>query len=183
MRHERFVGWFDFYRARADERLAGLTDAEYLWEPVPDCWSIRPDPSAAGHGFVIDGAEPAPDPAPVTTIAWRLVHVCGSLTAHWLRAVAFERGRAELHLPTDIPATAADAIATFTRACEKWRADIDHVDDARLDELIGAEGGPFADELDATFVEHIHDEFIHHTAEIALLRDLYRATGGAPLSR
>jgi hypothetical protein len=26
------------------------------------------------------------------------------------------------------------------------------------------------------FIEHIRDEFIHHTAEIALLRDLYRYT-------
>ena len=22
-------------------RLDGLTDGEYFWEPVPDCWSIR----------------------------------------------------------------------------------------------------------------------------------------------
>ena len=36
-----------------------------------------------------------------------------------------------------------------------------------------------ADENVATFVEHIHDELIHHAAEIALLRDLYRATFGA----
>jgi hypothetical protein len=26
----------------------------------------------------------------------------------------------------------------------------------------------------ASFVEHIHDEFIHHAAEIAVLRDLSR---------
>jgi hypothetical protein len=178
MRHELFVGWFDFYRARTDERLAGLTDAEYLWEPVPACWSIRSGPA----GFVIDETYDAPDPAPVTTIAWRLVHVSASLREHWVRAVAFERGHADWRPPTEVPATAVDAIAMFTRACEKWRADIEHVDDARLDEPIGPEGGPFADELVATFVEHIHDEFIHHTAEIALLRDLYRATGGAPLT-
>jgi DinB superfamily len=180
MRHELFVGWFDFYRARTAERLAGLTDAEYLWEPVPGCWSVRPNPD--GDGFVVDGAEPAPDPPPLTTIAWRLVHVCGSLTDHWLRAVAFERGRADFHLPTDVPPTAADGIALFTRACDKWRADIDALDDARLDELMGPGAGPFADEVVATFVEHIHDELIHHTAEIALLRDLYRATAGAPLA-
>src|SRR6266511_4211947 len=24
------------------ERLAGLTDEEYLWEPAPSCWSLRP---------------------------------------------------------------------------------------------------------------------------------------------
>jgi hypothetical protein len=178
VRHELFVGWFDFYAARATARLEGLTDAEYLWEPVPGCWTVRPGPD----GFVIDGAQPPPDPAPVTTIAWRLVHVWGSLTAHWLRAVAFERGRAALHLPTDVPGTADAAMAMFTRACAQWRGDLERVDDARLDEALGPEGGPFADEVVATFVEHIHDELIHHTAEIALLRDLYRATAGAPLA-
>jgi uncharacterized damage-inducible protein DinB len=180
MRHELFVGWFDFYRARTDERLAALTDAEYLWEPVPGCWSVRPNPD--GNGFVLEGSGTAPDPAPVTTIAWRLVHVSAALREHWIRAVAFERGRADWFPPTEVPATAAEGIAMFTRACEKWRADIEHVDDARLDELIGPEGGPFGDELVATFVEHIHDELIHHTAEISLLLDLYRATRGAPLS-
>ena len=33
-------------------RLDGLTDDEYLWEPVPDCWSVRPGG--------IDFAFPAP---------------------------------------------------------------------------------------------------------------------------
>ena len=24
-------------------RMAGLTDEEYLWQPVPDCWSVVQD--------------------------------------------------------------------------------------------------------------------------------------------
>src|SRR4051794_27161378 len=60
-------------------RLDGLTDEQYFWEPVPDCWSIRPRgdrADAPGTGeFTIDWAFPAPDPAPVTTIAWRLAHI------------------------------------------------------------------------------------------------------------
>src|ERR1700712_2341093 len=36
-------------------RLSGLTDEEYLWEPVAGCWSLRPretatTPMAAGGG-------------------------------------------------------------------------------------------------------------------------------------
>jgi hypothetical protein len=49
-------------------RLDGLTDDEYFWEPVPDCWTLHPDGS-------IDFAYPPPQPEPVTTIAWRLAHV------------------------------------------------------------------------------------------------------------
>ncbi|MBO0776643.1 MAG: DinB family protein, partial [Actinobacteria bacterium] len=62
-------------------RLAGLTDAEYFWEPVAGCWSIRPRgegsaPAQAGTGdFTFEFAFPEPDPPPVTTIAWRLAHV------------------------------------------------------------------------------------------------------------
>ena len=63
------------------DRLQGLTDAEYFWEPAPGSWSVRPRgtgtaPVQAGSGaMTIDFAFPEPDPPPVTTIAWRLAHV------------------------------------------------------------------------------------------------------------
>ena len=43
--------WSNQLRAR----LAGLTDEEYFWEPVADCWSVRPRgtetaPIEAGSG-------------------------------------------------------------------------------------------------------------------------------------
>ena len=53
-------------------RMAGLSDAAYLWEPVPGGWSVRPD----GEGsWKADWAEPEPEPPPFTTIAWRLAHI------------------------------------------------------------------------------------------------------------
>jgi hypothetical protein len=48
----------------AEVRLAGLGDEEYLWEPVADCWSIRPRADATtarayGPGdWVIDSGAP-----------------------------------------------------------------------------------------------------------------------------
>ena len=51
-------------------RLDGLTDNEYLWEPVPGCWSLRPraearSAMAAGAGdTVADFEYPEPVPAP-----------------------------------------------------------------------------------------------------------------------
>lgn len=59
------------------DRLGGLTDDEYFWEPAPGCWSVRPRgtgtaPVQAGSGaMTIDFAMPEPDPPPFTTIAWR----------------------------------------------------------------------------------------------------------------
>lgn len=32
---------FDKAREMAQVRLKGLGDEEYLWEPAPDCWSLR----------------------------------------------------------------------------------------------------------------------------------------------
>ena len=59
----------DWHRHNAlRPRLDGLTDDEYFWEPVPDCWTLHRDGT-------IDFAHPAPAPAPFTTIAWRLAHV------------------------------------------------------------------------------------------------------------
>jgi hypothetical protein len=43
-----------------------------------------------------------------------------------------------------------------------------------LAEPCGPSEGPWADAPKADLVLHIHREVIHHGAEIALLRDLYR---------
>ena len=69
--------WDNQFRPRLD----GLTDAEYLWEPVEGCWNVRPRADArtrmaAGSGdWIMDYEFPEPSPAPVTTIAWRLGHI------------------------------------------------------------------------------------------------------------
>lgn len=141
---ELFIGWFDYYTARSTERFEGLTDDEYLWEP------------------------------PVTSIAWRFAHVCSVLTEHELRTVAFGTRPETRAESSEAPATAADALASLERAIESWKDDLVAVTETRLWAPLGPEAGPFADDPVASFVEHIHDEFIHHTAEIALLRDLYR---------
>ena len=54
-------------------RLDGLSDAEYRWEPVDGCWTVR----AREDGSVtVDGDDESDrDPAPFTTIAWRLWHI------------------------------------------------------------------------------------------------------------
>jgi hypothetical protein len=59
----------DFHwRSQLRPRLDGLTDDEYFWEPVKDCWTVHRDGS-------IDFLFPPPQPEPFTTIAWRMAHV------------------------------------------------------------------------------------------------------------
>ncbi|MCB0906205.1 MAG: DinB family protein [Nocardioidaceae bacterium] len=158
-------------------RLDGLTDDEYRWEPVPGAWNVRPRgtstaPVAGGSGaFTIDWAWPPPEPAPVTTIAWRLGHVIvGCLGA---RNAAHFAGPPADYFSWDYPGTAAGALAQLDAGIETWLAGVAALGEGGLARPCGPAEGPFADQPMATLVLHIHRELIHHGAEIALLRDLY----------
>lgn len=163
-------------------RLAGLTDDEYFWEPAPGAWSVRPRgtsgaPVQAGSGeFTIDFAFPPPEPAPVTTIAWRLAHlVVGVFGA---RVGSHFGGPAHDYHGHDYAGTAAQALGQLDAVHDAWVAGVRALDDEALARPVGPAEGPFAEFPMATLVLHIHREAIHHGAEIALLRDLHRAGPG-----
>ncbi|MBM7800118.1 hypothetical protein JOE57_003039 [Microlunatus panaciterrae] len=156
-------------------RLAGLTDAEYFWEPVAGCWNLRPrsagtPPEAAGGGdFVIDFAVPEPVPPPVTTIAWRIGHLLvGVLGA---RNASHFGGPPIDYQSYDYPGTAALALERLDQAYAGWIGGVRGLDDAGLARPCGEYG--FEQDPMAGLVLHINRETIHHCAEIALLRDLY----------
>jgi DinB superfamily len=170
-----------YWEVHLRPRLDGLTDEEYFWEPVDGCWTLR---RAADGSYQLDGHFPEPSPPPVTTIAWRLVHLGAGCFAN--RASTFfgdgsvpdDADMADpRHLPTDLPGTAADAIAFLERSYERWRTGISSLDDEGLRKPLGPKGGPYAKDPMAALITHISRETMHHGAEIALLRDLYRATG------
>jgi hypothetical protein len=59
-------------------RLEGLTDEEYFWEPAVGCWSLRQD---GDGGWMMDRQGPRePDPPPLTTLAWCIVHVATAMS-------------------------------------------------------------------------------------------------------
>lgn len=169
---------------QARPRLEGLTDAEYHWEPVPDAWGVRrasdPAPSTAtrraGAGdWLIDFAMPEPTPPPVTTIAWRLAHVI-------VGVLAMRNGNHFGGPPTDYDrwdyaGTAAGALDQLDAAYRHWTSGVAALDDTALAAPVGASEGPWAEHSMAVLVGHINREVIHHLAEVALLRDLYRARG------
>jgi hypothetical protein len=83
--HDRMTGPEGDSGTGTPIEIVPLTDGEYLWEPVPGCWSIRrraagPGPAAA---FLVGAGEwgrdsapfPHPWPPPFTTLAWRLGHL------------------------------------------------------------------------------------------------------------
>jgi hypothetical protein len=169
------VDWH--WREQLRRRYDGLTDEEYLWEPVDNCWSIHPRGHgraaiAAGSGdFVIDFAYPEPTPAPVTTIAWRLAHVVvGVLGAR----VASHFGGPPVDYATfDYAGTAAQALQQLDEGYQAWRDGVAALDAEGLARQCGAAEGAFATYPMASLVLHINRELLHHGAEIALLRDLF----------
>jgi hypothetical protein len=89
--------------------LETLTDEEYLWEPVPGCWSIRP--TGPGGRGEFEQAWPDPEPAPVTTIAWRLSHL--AVGVFGLRASHHFGDGSLTHENAERPLTAKEGVAYF----------------------------------------------------------------------
>ncbi|MFE9903995.1 DinB family protein [Streptomyces achromogenes] len=190
---------FDFAYRRLADRMTGpvmdsgdgtdtpvgpLTDDEYLWEPVPGCWSVRrredgPGPRATSLAGAGDwgrdaAAYPHPWPPPFTTIAWRLSHL-GEMLA--LRADHTAGARRLTRDDYRISGDAATALTAFGSAAEAWRTALLGADDTALD-TIGYCAYPYGSDPEEPFlgiVWWVNQELLHHGAEIALLRDLYHA--------
>jgi hypothetical protein len=172
---------FEFCWDRLIDRLDGMTDAEYLWEPVPDCWSIRARGevttarSLGGGEWALETASPPPDPAPFTTIAWRICHLAMGTT---LRADYTNGTRSLTWDDIVIPHTAEGGIAALVTAGNVWRDALTSADDAKLD-AIGGSSFPWGLDPDLPLLDicwWVNQESLHHGGEIALLRDLYRTT-------
>jgi hypothetical protein len=191
---------FDFARKRLVDRLAGpeldsgngvniavsgMSDEEYLWEPVANCWSIRrhaagPGPSATllvGAGeWGRDTARPShPYPLPFTTIAWRLGHLSEMLTLradHMIGSHALTWDDYRHH------GDAAGGLAAFDAGADAWRAVMLSVDDDAALDTVGRSTFPYGSDPEDPLIVTVwwvNQELLHHGAEIAVLRDLYCA--------
>ncbi len=152
------------------ERLAGISDEEYLWEPVANCWTIRAD----GEGnMTADWADPDPVPAPVTTIAWRCWHIAvDCLDSYSSRR--FGASGTRLAGLTWVR-TADESHTLLAAAWSVFRCGVVEWGDDGLFDLLGPSWGPYANHTNLALAIHAQREVIHHGAEIALLRDLYAA--------
>ncbi|WP_017572005.1 DinB family protein [Nocardiopsis halotolerans] len=155
-------------------RLEGLTDEEFHWTPVPGAWAVREGPDGR---YRPDGAVPEPDPPPVTTIAWRLGHIVVDVLETRVNWHFGDRTATRENI--DWPATATDARQRLRHAYETWSGHVQALDDQGLAAPVGgAEAPQWADFPMVALVLHVNREVIHHSAEVATLRDLYRAGYG-----
>jgi hypothetical protein len=167
------------WRHQLRPRLDGLTDDEYFWQLVPDCWTIsrRGESSAPisfGTGeFTMDYGEPPHDREPVTTIAWRLAHLIVGFAStngkHFGRPPASESSFC-------YAGTAQEALQQLDDEYEIWVKGVRSLGTAGLAQ---PQGHPpaFAHAPLAKKMLYVNVEVIHHGAEIALLRDLYLRKG------
>jgi hypothetical protein len=159
---------------RLRRTLTGLADAEFFWEPVAGCWTVhrrgeRRAGGADGSGeWVLDYEVPEPHPAPVTTIAWRTVHI-GAVN-HLYHDYAF--GPATATYDLEMPGSAAAAVAWLAAGQERLLRVLAEADDGDLDRPTRTNWGDLWPE--ERIWRTLIDEQVHHGAEIALLRDLYR---------
>lgn len=168
------------WQAAARPRLEGLTDEEYLWEPVPGSWSVRhrdeePPPSVTLRGgsgeWLMDFAIPAPEPEAVTTIAWRLGHIismCLVPRTHTHFGGPPGEGRT-----WEYAGTAEEALAQLDAAYADWMRGVRGLTEETVWRPVGPAEGHWQDSPMITLVLHISRELIHHLAEVALLRDLW----------
>lgn len=151
------------------ERLEGLTDEEHLWLPAPDAWSIRQDAAGA---WALEVVRPEPEPPPVTTIAWRLAHLQQGFAERWEWTFGAHRDPV-----VELSPSGAQAVDALWAELGRWRQSVAALTDEQLD-TVGF--GRFPRGLDPTlpFIAIVwwsNRELIHHLAEAALLRDLWRA--------
>ncbi|GAA0251797.1 DinB family protein [Cryptosporangium japonicum] len=173
--------WEWHWNSQVRERLAGLTDDEYFWSPVPgEAWNVRRRTAEGEPGtgdFTIDFAFPQPTPPPFTTIAWRLGHVIVGVLA--ARNAAHFGAPPAAYGTWAYAGTAQAALDQLHTQLDVWTAGVRGLGDDDLAVPVGAKE-PYPDAPMADLVLHIHRELIHHLSEVALLRDLYQHTNGAP---
>ncbi len=115
-----------------------------------------------------------PDSSPFTTIAWRLGHLQGNFAGSWDWTFGERR---EPKLLVDFTPSASLAVEQFFAFLDRWRDSIADVSEEQLD-TVGLSQYPYGSDPAEPFITVIwgnNVELIHHLAEIALLRDLWRA--------
>ena len=157
---------FDYSRGELLARLDGLGDDEYFWEPVAGCWSVR----QVDGSWVVDPVDREADPAPFTTIAWRLWHISiDCFESYADRAY----GTRATGVPDDrFVGSAIEAVALLRRTIDNFLAAFDDLGDS-VTRPLGPAFGPFAEADHVDLALHALREMVHHGAEIGVLRDLW----------
>lgn len=155
------------YAEVARQAADGMTVAK-----IADDWSVSVE---RVEQILAHTGEPEPDRTPITTIAWRLAHLHFHFAGAW--EWTFGERRQEPKLLVDFTPSATVAVERFWALIDRWRDSAATLTDAQLD-TVGFSQYPYSNDSEYPYVGVLASanlEFIHHMAEIALLRDLWQA--------
>jgi hypothetical protein len=169
-----FLAQWDYMTGILFERLADLSDEEFLWEPSTEVWTVR----------LVDG-KPKPDveawaadagDAPPRTLAWSIGHLGdGAMTrADWLvGSHSIKDG--------DLvwPMTAAEGVEFARAGLRAWRNGLAQMTDEDLD-TVGRSAYPGGLDPELPLIEivwWVSKELLFHAGEIWFVRDLYAHYG------
>ena len=176
-----FLAQWDYVVEVLTDRIAGLTDEEFLWEPAPDVWTVRPNP--AGGRNLVDAEVWAPtgDAAPPRTIAWSMGHLGSgvAIRADWL--VGAHRATGD---DFDWPRTADAGIRFMIDGLAMWRNGLATMTDEDLD-TVGRSAYPHGLDPELPLIEIVWwlaKGLLWHSAEIWFMRDFYASTHKAGTS-
>jgi hypothetical protein len=146
-------------------------------------WSIRrrgdvTTPNAYGAGsWAIDldtSIEPFA-PGPLTTIAWRIGHLISGFAGRW--EWTFGDRVTDPKVLVEFTPDPDLALSELWRWVDRWAASVESMTDEQLD-IPGFGTYPYGLDPQIPFigiVRWVNREFIHHLAEVALMRDFYAA--------
>lgn len=160
------------YAEVARQAAGGMTVAK-----IADDWSVSVE---RVEEVLAHTGEPEPDETHITTIAWRLGHLHSDFAGRW--EWTFGARRQDPKLLVDFTPSPALAIERLWALIDRWRDSVAAVTDKQLD-TVGFSQYPYGSDPDDPFIGVLAGanlEFIHHMAEIALLRDLWRARSTTP---
>ncbi|MEV2262362.1 DinB family protein [Streptomyces anulatus] len=155
------------YAEVARQAAGGMSVAK-----IAEDWSVSVERVEEVLAFT---GEPEPDVVPITTIAWRLGHLHSDFAGRW--EWTFGERRQDPHLLVDFTPSASSALDGFWETLDRHRASIATLTDEQLD-TVGLSQYPYGSDPDDAYIGTLANanlELIHHMAEIALLRDLWRA--------
>ena len=169
---------FEEVRSRTFARLEGLTDAEYQWQPVADCMTVRPtdDGVFRADSRLPDSGASAAAPDPVTTIAWRIWHIGSGCLRGYL---GFFDDVPDLGDRYEWPGTADRGVLAMEEDWARFITRIEALGDKRLLAPMGerARARGYGESSYLALALHALDEVAHHGGEIGLMRDLYLRQG------
>ncbi|NJQ00614.1 DinB family protein [Streptomyces zingiberis] len=171
-RSELLRGQWDMTWSLFEYHLERLRPEDFLWEPAPHHWTMRPDGTGA---WTADWADTEPDPVPVPTVAWLSWHL------GWWLSVATDhvagrppRGREDIPWP----GPGEPAVEWLRGLRQEWQRTVAGLTDA---DLGSPARFPVPDDPAHTvghLLAWVNVELMKNVAEIGQLRLTRAAAGG-----